>query len=107
MSNAINNFHYGVETTGSLSKDVHNRYIYYQKGRSIEKRIQELQNNTSLSNPKAKDSEQGVLNKEEENQIANDSTLTQLGQTVWDSVFKENNPELPSIMFMRKVKQTN
>ena len=47
-----------------------------------------------------------MLNKEKGNQGTDDSTITQLGQTVWESVFEENNPELPSTIFMRKVKQT-
>ena len=53
-----------------------------------------------------------MLNEEEENQIARgrkrefaERTLTQLGRTVWDDVFEEDNPELPSTGFMDKVKQ--
>ena len=67
---------------------------------------------TNLSNSKAKESEQGMLNEEEENQIAKNSkkkfaekALTQLGKAVWDNMFEENNPELPSTRFMKKVKQ--
>ena len=53
-----------------------------------------------------------MLDEEKENQIARgnkreiaERALTQLGKTVWDDVFEEDNPELPSTRFMKKVKQ--
>ena len=73
MFNGINQLHHEAEATGRFNEGVHNNYMSYLKGGSIGSEIQELQNITNLSNPKAKESEQGMLSEEEDNQIAKNS----------------------------------
>ena len=109
MFNDINHLHYKAESAEKLNEVIHDKYTSCLKDRLIGREIQELQDITNLSNSKAKESEQGMLNEEDEIQIAKNSkkkfakkALTQLGKAVWDNMFEENNPELPSTRFMRR-----
>ena len=52
-----------------------------------------------------------MLDEEKENQIARgnkreiaERALTQLGKTVWDDVFEEDNLELPNTGFIDRIK---
>ena len=70
MFNDINNLHYETEAAAKLNEAIQDNYTPSLKDGSIGKGVQELQDITNLSYSKAKESEQGMLNEEEENQIA-------------------------------------
>ena len=97
-----NHLYYEAESAGKFNEGIHNNYMSYLKGGSTGREIQQLQDITNLSNSKAQESEQGMLNEEKKNTIAKRNML---GRAVWDDVFEEDNPELPSTRFMKKVKQ--
>ena len=112
MFNDINHLYYKLEAAEKLTEVVHDKYTSCLKDRSIGREFQKLQYTIKLANSKAKELEQKMLDEEKENQIARgnkreiaERALTQLGKTVWDDVFEEDNPELPSTRFMKKVKQ--
>ena len=112
MRNDINHLHYKLEAAEKLTEVVHDKYTSCLKDRLIGREVQKLQYTIKLANSKAKELEQEMLDKGEENQITKgnkkdfaERALTQLGRTVWDDVFEEGNLELPSTGFMEKIKQ--
>ena len=112
MRDDINYLHYKLEAAEKLTEVVHDKYTSCLKDRLIGREFQKLQYTIKLANSKAKELEQAMLNEEEENQITRgrkrefaERAITQLGRTIWDDVFKEDNLELPSKGFMDKVKQ--
>ena len=73
MFNDINHLHYEAEAAGKLNEVIQDKYTPSLKDGSTGRGVQELQDITNLSNSKAKESEQGMLNEEEENQTGKNS----------------------------------
>ena len=70
MCNDINHLHYKLEAAEKLTEVVHDKYTSCLKDRSIGREFQKLQYTIKLTNSKAKELEQEMLDEEEENQIA-------------------------------------
>ena len=112
MRDDINHLHYKLKAAEKLTEVVHDKYTSCLKDRLIGREFQNLQYTIKLTNSKAKELEQTMLNEEKENQITRgrksefaERAPSQLGRTIWDDVIGEDNLELPSTGFMGKVKQ--